>query len=88
MAAGLAYEYLEYGKLSRRVAPPPRAQDVDRLAHFPMVFVRGVLVGGADDVAKLIEKGELGKKRSESGQTTPPASPAPLLKGGGDDCRK
>jgi len=27
------------------------------------VFVKGVLVGGADDVAKLIASGELGKKR-------------------------
>ena len=30
---------------------------------FPMVFVKGVLVGGADDLARLIAKGELGKKR-------------------------
>ncbi len=30
---------------------------------FPMVFVKGVLVGGAEDVAKLIASGELGKKR-------------------------
>jgi len=28
---------------------------------FPMVFVKGVLVGGADDVARLIKSGELSK---------------------------
>jgi glutaredoxin-related protein len=26
---------------------------------FPMVFVRGVLVGGADDVQRLLQSGEL-----------------------------
>jgi glutaredoxin-related protein len=26
---------------------------------FPMVFVKGMLVGGADDLARLIEAGEL-----------------------------
>src|SRR5207245_2254629 len=30
---------------------------------FPMVFVKGVLVGGASDLAKLIESGELPRKR-------------------------
>jgi glutaredoxin-related protein len=29
---------------------------------FPMVFVKGVLVGGANDLEKLIAKGELGKR--------------------------
>jgi glutaredoxin-related protein len=28
---------------------------------FPMVFVKGTLVGGADDVIKLINSGELKK---------------------------
>ena len=30
---------------------------------FPMVFVKGVLIGGASDLAKLIESGELPRKR-------------------------
>ncbi len=29
----------------------------------PMVFVKGVLIGGASDLAKLIESGELPRKR-------------------------
>lgn len=60
-AAGLAYRYLEYGSYF--------AQWRRRLAlklwtgwpSFPMVFVRGVLVGGAQDLARLIESGELGR---------------------------
>jgi glutaredoxin-related protein len=28
---------------------------------FPMVFVKGMLVGGADDLVKLIDSGELKK---------------------------
>jgi len=28
-----------------------------------MVFVKGVLIGGAEDLARLIESGELGCKR-------------------------
>jgi glutaredoxin-related protein len=62
-AAGLAYEYLEYGSYlgewRRRLA----LKMWTGWPTFPMVFVKGVLVGGADDVAKLIAKGELGKKR-------------------------
>jgi len=30
---------------------------------FPMVFVKGVLVGGAEDLARLIEKGELPRRK-------------------------
>jgi len=62
-AAGLAYKYLEYGSYlgewRRRLA----LKLWTGWPTFPMVFVKGVLVGGADDVARLIEKGELGKKR-------------------------
>jgi len=29
---------------------------------FPMVFVKGVLIGGADELARLIEKGEVRAK--------------------------
>jgi len=62
-AAGLAYKYLEYGSYlgewRRRLA----LKLWTGWPTFPMVFVKGVLVGGADDVARLIAKGELGKKR-------------------------
>jgi len=62
-AAGLAYEYLEYGSYlgewRRRLA----LKMWTGWPTFPMVFVKGVLVGGAEDLARLIEKGEVGKKR-------------------------
>jgi glutaredoxin-related protein len=32
---------------------------VDRVADLPMVFVKGVLIGGADDHERLIQSGEL-----------------------------
>ena len=62
-AAGIAYKYLEYGSYlgewRRRLA----LKLWTGWPTFPMVFVKGVLVGGADDLARLIAKGELGKKR-------------------------
>src|SRR2546426_12357537 len=62
-AAGLAYKYLEYGSYLGEY----RRRLVLKLwtgwPTFPMVFVKGVLVGGAEDLARLIEKGELGRKR-------------------------
>jgi glutaredoxin-related protein len=62
-AAGLAYKYLEYGSYLggyRRRLP---LKLWTGWPTFPMVFVKGVLVGGADDLVRLIEKGELGAKR-------------------------
>src|SRR5467141_5208632 len=62
-AAGLAYKYLEYGSYLSEWRRRLALKMWTGWPTFPMVFVKGVLVGGADDVAKLIEKGELGKKR-------------------------
>ena len=62
-AAGIAYKYLEYGSYlgewRRRLA----LKLWTGWPTFPMVFVKGVLVGGADDLVRLIAKGEVGKKR-------------------------
>ncbi len=62
-AAGLAYQYLEYGSYlgewRRRLA----LKMWTGWPTFPMVFVKGVLVGGADDLARLLESGALGAKR-------------------------
>ncbi len=60
-AAGLEYTYLEYGSyLSgwRRRLP---LKLWTGWQTFPMVFVKGVLVGGADDLERLIASGELNK---------------------------
>ena len=62
-AAGLAYKYLEYGSYLGEYRRRLALKMWTGWPTFPMVFVKGVLVGGAEDVAKLIASGELGKKR-------------------------
>jgi len=62
-AAGLSYKYLEYGSYLSEYRRRLVLKMWTGWPTFPMVFVKGVLVGGADDVAKLIAKGELGRKR-------------------------
>lgn len=61
-AAGLAYQYLEYGSYfsewHRRLA----LKMWTGWPTFPMVFVKGALVGGANDLIRLIESGALARK--------------------------
>jgi monothiol glutaredoxin len=60
-ANDIPYQYLEYGSYfsmwRRRLA----LKLWTGWPTFPMVFVKGVLVGGFDDLAKLIANGELKK---------------------------
>src|SRR2546425_6939933 len=55
--AGLAYKYLEYGSYlglwRRRLA----LKMWTGWPTIPMVFVKGVLIGGASDLAKLLQGG-------------------------------
>jgi glutaredoxin-related protein len=62
-AAGLAYKYLEYGSYLGQWRRRLALKLWTGWPTFPMVFVKGVLVGGADDLARLIESGELGRKK-------------------------
>ena len=62
-AAGIAHKYLEYGSYLGEWRRRLVLKMWTGWPTFPMVFVKGVLVGGAEDLARLIEKGELGKKR-------------------------
>jgi monothiol glutaredoxin len=62
-AAGLAYKYLEYGSYLSAYRRRLVLKMWTGWPTFPMVFVKGVLVGGAEDVARLIASGELGKRR-------------------------
>jgi glutaredoxin-related protein len=62
-AAGLAYQYLEYGSYLGEYRRRLVLKMWTGWPTFPMVFVKGVLVGGAEDVARLIAKGELGRKK-------------------------
>lgn len=58
-AAGLPHHYLEYGSYFNNW----RRRNVLKMwsgwPTFPMVFVKGTLIGGADDLAKLMESGAL-----------------------------
>ena len=61
--AGLAYKYLEYGSYLGQWRRRLALKMWTGWPTFPMVFVKGVLIGGASDLAKLIESGELPHKR-------------------------
>jgi len=62
-AAGLAYKYLEYGSYLRGWHRRLALKMWTGWPTYPMVFVKGALVGGADDLARLIASGEVGRKR-------------------------
>jgi len=58
-AAGLKYAYLEYGSYFSEWRRRLGLKMWTGWPTFPMIWVKGVLVGGASDLIKLIEKGEL-----------------------------
>jgi monothiol glutaredoxin len=58
-AAGLAYEYLEYGSYFKGWRRRNALKMWTGWPTFPMVFVKAVLVGGAADLVRLIRSGEL-----------------------------
>lgn len=58
-AVGVAHEYLELGSYFSQWRRRNALKMWTGWPTFPMVFVRGVLVGGADDLQKLIASGEL-----------------------------
>jgi glutaredoxin-related protein len=67
-AAGVSYKYLEYGSYFEGWRRRNALKIWTGWPTFPMVFVKGVLIGGADDLARLIETGEL--KRMLAGKPT------------------
>lgn len=60
-AAAVVYKYLEYGNYFNTWRERNALKMWTGWPTFPMVFVKGTLVGGADDLQKLIETGELKK---------------------------
>ena len=60
-AAGVAHEYLAYGSYLSQWRKRNALKMWTGWPTFPMVFVKGTLVGGADDLQKLMESGELTK---------------------------
>jgi monothiol glutaredoxin len=58
-AQGVGFQYLEYGSYMSQWRRRSALKFWTGWPTFPMVFVKGVLVGGALDLARLIESGEL-----------------------------
>ena len=58
-AAGIAHHDLDFGSYFSDWRRRNALKMWTGWPTFPMVFVKGVLVGGADDLARLIEKGEV-----------------------------
>lgn len=57
--AGIAYKYLTYGSYFGGWRRRGALRMWTGWPTFPMVFVKGVLVGGADDLNRLIASGEV-----------------------------
>lgn len=64
-AANVAFHYLEYGSYLNTWRRRNALKMWTGWPTFPMVFVRGTLIGGAEDVARLIESGELARRLGE-----------------------
>ena len=60
-AAGIAHHDLDYGNYLSEWRKRNALKMWTGWPTFPMIFVKGSLVGGADDVIKLIDSGELKK---------------------------
>ena len=58
-AAGVPHHYLEYGSYFSQWRQRGALKMWSGWPTFPMVFVKGVLVGGAADLKTLIDSGEL-----------------------------
>ena len=60
-AISAPYKYLEYGSYFSEWRRRSALKIWTGWQSFPMVFVKGVLVGGADDLQRLIDSGEFAK---------------------------
>ena len=59
--AGVAHHYLEYGNYFNTWRQRNALKMWTGWPTIPMVFVKGRLIGGADDLARLIASGQLKK---------------------------
>jgi len=60
-ARGIAYKYLEYGSYLNTWRRRNALKMWTGWPTFPMIFVKGVLIGGAADLERLIDSGELAR---------------------------
>lgn len=58
-AKGIAYKYLEYGSYLNTYRKRLALKMWTGWPTFPMIFVKGTLVGGAEDLEKLLASNEL-----------------------------
>ena len=76
-AQKIPYRYLEYGSY----LGPWRRRNALKMwtgwPTFPMIFVKGVLIGGADDLEKLLSSGELATMLAAPRAVSSGASPRP-----------
>ena len=56
--AGVAYHYIEYGSYFKLWRQRNALKMWTGWPTIPMIFVKGTLVGGADDLKKLMSSGE------------------------------
>jgi monothiol glutaredoxin len=61
-AAGIAFHYLEYGSYLSTWRRRTALKIWSGWPTFPMIFVKGILVGGAADAQKLLDSGELARR--------------------------
>jgi glutaredoxin-related protein len=61
-AQRIAYKYLEYGSYLNLWRRRNALKMWTGWPTFPMIFVKGMLIGGANDLEKLIASGELAQR--------------------------
>ena len=64
-AAGIAYQYLEFGSYLGGWRRRNALKMWTGWPTFPMVFVKGILIGGADELERLVSGGELKRTLGE-----------------------
>ena len=64
-AAGIGFQYLEYGSYFSEWRRRTALKMWTGWPTFPMVFVKGVLIGGADQLERLVAGGELKRTLGE-----------------------
>jgi monothiol glutaredoxin len=63
-AAGLTYKYLEYGSYFGEWRKRLALKMWTGWPTFPMIFVKGTLIGGTQDLERLIASGELKRENA------------------------
>jgi monothiol glutaredoxin len=65
-AAGVPFHYLEYGSYFSTWRRRTALKIWSGWPTFPMIFVKGVLVGGAEEMQRLLDSGELARRLGPS----------------------